>query len=266
MRSHALLWLCAALAVPGALAAQRRSSVDSSFQWHGAIASGKTLRIRGIVGDIIARPGRGAEAVVRVSKRVRHGADPSDVEIHVEKRDDGVTVCAVYPNQDAAPDECPRGDRHRSRDRYDDGDVEVTFRVDVPAGVDFVAQTVTGDVQADSMPANVEGRSVTGDVTIGARGHGSASTVTGNVYARVGSLDAREGGEFKTVTGDVEVSLPPNVNADVNAATVSGDVTTDFPLTIQGRFASRRMHGRIGAGGPTLDLSTVTGEIKLRKR
>lgn len=266
MRILTLAWLGAALAAPGAVLAQRRAGTASTWNWHGALAAGKTLAIRGIVGDIVARPGRGPEAVVRAEKRAHHGADPDDVQIHVQKDAEGVTVCAVYPNQDAGPDECPNGDTHRRHSHNDDGDVEVNFTVEVPAGVDFVGETVTGDVQADSMPANVDARSVTGDVTISAKGHGSASTVTGSIFASLGGVDQREGGEFKTVTGDVQVTLPANVNAEVNASTVSGDVTSDFPLTIQGRFASQKMRGRIGSGGPMITFSTVTGDITLKKR
>jgi hypothetical protein len=239
------------------------------WQWKGTVASGKTLRVRGIVGDIDAKPGRGPEAVVHAVKRAHRRADTSDVQIHVERSSDGITVCAVYPNQDAQPDECPDGSNNHRRHRSDDedrGNVEVDFTVEVPAGVDFIAETVTGDVKADSMPANAEGHSVTGDVTLSARGHGSASSVTGDVFASLGGIDAREGGSFRTVTGDVVVTLPETLNADVTASTVNGDLVSDFPMTVQGRFMSQRMHGRIGSGGPQIELGTVTGDIKLRKR
>ncbi|HEY2824870.1 MAG TPA: hypothetical protein VGI83_04925, partial [Gemmatimonadales bacterium] len=118
MRSIPLLLACCALTATGASAQRSHNNRDRSWdritdtatwQWHGAVASGKTLRIRGIVGDITARAGRGSEAVVHAVKRARHRADTSDVQIHVDKSGDGVTICAVYPNQDARPDECPDG-------------------------------------------------------------------------------------------------------------------------------------------------------------
>jgi len=46
---------------------------------------------------------------------------------------------------------------------------------------------------------------------------------------------------------------------------VNGDIETDWPLTVSGRFSQRRLHGTIGAGGRGLSLSTVNGEIRLEK-
>jgi hypothetical protein len=36
-------------------------------------------------------------------------------------------------------------------------------------------------------------------------------------------------------------------------------------MTITGRFGQRRMRGTIGTGGRSLSLSTVNGEIRLKK-
>jgi DUF4097 and DUF4098 domain-containing protein YvlB len=52
----------------------------------------------------------------------------------------------------------------------------------------------------------------------------------------------------------------------VHASTVNGGISTDFPLTVQGRFGPKRLNGRIGDGGRTLSLTTVNGEIELRRR
>ena len=46
---------------------------------------------------------------------------------------------------------------------------------------------------------------------------------------------------------------------------MNGDITTDFPLTVQGRFSKRRISGTIGSGGRQLELETVNGGIELKK-
>jgi len=46
---------------------------------------------------------------------------------------------------------------------------------------------------------------------------------------------------------------------------VNGDIESDYPLTVTGKFGPRRLRGTIGAGGRSLSLSTVNGEIRLRK-
>jgi hypothetical protein len=46
--------------------------------------------------------------------------------------------------------------------------------------------------------------------------------------------------------------------------TVNGGITTDFPITIQGRWGPRTASGRIGAGGGDLHMTTVNGSLALR--
>jgi len=46
---------------------------------------------------------------------------------------------------------------------------------------------------------------------------------------------------------------------------VNGNVRTDFPLTIQGRFRRNELSGTIGSGGRDLRLKTVNGDMILRK-
>ena len=59
--------------------------------------------------------------------------------------------------------------------------------------------------------------------------------------------------------------VPPNTSADVHASTVNGNIRTDFPLTVQGKFVGRHLDGKIGSGGRELKLNTVNGSIQLRQ-
>jgi len=70
--------------------------------------------------------------------------------------------------------------------------------------------------------------------------------------------------EVKNNKGDVEVSLPPNASATVDARTHNGDIVSDFPLEISGDD-NKTMTGNIGKGGPKLVLSTEHADLKLHK-
>jgi DUF4097 and DUF4098 domain-containing protein YvlB len=69
--------------------------------------------------------------------------------------------------------------------------------------------------------------------------------------------------EFSTVNGGITVQVPDGFSARVDASTVNGSIETDFPITVQGRFGSRRLQGTIGNGGRDLELETVNGSIRL---
>ena len=62
------------------------------------------------------------------------------------------------------------------------------------------------------------------------------------------------------MSGSIDVEVPSNTNAEVEAATVGGTINSDFPLT----GPANDKTGTLGTGGPTLFLGTVSGNIRLR--
>jgi hypothetical protein len=259
--NYGLVGLAAAAFVcaPGLLHAQQPATQQGDhWSWHGKVAAGKTLEIRGISGSITAEPATGDEVVVTADKRGRD-SDPAEVRIEVVQDEDGVTICAVYPGQSGR---CGEDSDHHGGRRHND--VEVVFHAQVPAGVKFSGRNVNGDVEADNLGAAVNASTVNGAVRVEtAGGDASASTVNGSVTAVVrgqGTGPLR----FHTVNGSVTVTLPKNLNADLRAETVNGSVETDFPITVSGRLTPRRLDGRIGQGGRDLQLQTVNGSIRIR--
>lgn len=77
-------------------------------------------------------------------------------------------------------------------------------------GGDLRATTVSGDVTARSIEGSVELKSVSGDVRFDSVRKG---TVT-----------------VQSVSGDIDVGVAPGTNLDVDAGSVSGDLTSEVPL------------------------------------
>jgi hypothetical protein len=215
-------------------------------------------------GDVRAVLASGGEAVVNARKHSRH-SDPDDVEIKVVESEDGVTICAVYPTPARARHEnsCEQGDHWSSN--TENNDVTVDFEVQVPAGVEFDGQTVNGEMSAEGLKADVHASTVNGSVRVTTSGLAEASTVNGSVYAEMGRSTWTDQLEFSTVNGGITLIMPGKLDAELRANTVNGEIETDWPITITGRFSQRRLRGTIGAGGRILNLSTVNGEIRLKK-
>jgi len=238
------------------------SAVQQDFRWTGRIDAGKTLEIRGINGAIRVERATGAEAEVVAQKTARR-SDPADVEITVVPHDGGVTLCAVYPPVDGKENECrPGGGGHNNTH---DNDVKVEWTVRLPDGVKLGAHTVNGDVTVRDASGAVQASTVNGDVDVATRGVAEASTVNGSIRAALGKADWTGTMAFSTVNGSVTLEVPAGLSADVEAATVNGSIETDFPITVQGKFGSRRLKGTIGNGGRGLDVETVNGSIRLRR-
>lgn len=248
--------LVAGLGVSGAAA--------QDFHWQGHVAKGGMIEIKGVNGGIEAS-GASASGDVEVTA-VKKGrrSNPDEVEIKVVERPDGVTICAVYPSHSGAPNECQPGRGGRMNVR--DNDVNVEFKVKVPAGVRFVGRSVNGGIEAKGLPDDAEAYTVNGGITVTAGGTIRAETVNGGVDAAFGRADWTGEIQLKTVNGGIDVALPAGASAELRAETVNGDIETDFPVTVSGRFSKRRLSGTIGGGGRQLALETVNGGIEIRKK
>ena len=78
--------------------------------------------------------------------------------------------------------------------------------------------------------------------------------------------------DFKTVSGDITLWLPDGIDTDVDFESLSGDLDSDFDMVVRDRHRHRwvgaRLQGSIGAedgGGRSLSLSTVSGDVRIRK-
>jgi DUF4097 and DUF4098 domain-containing protein YvlB len=143
-------------------------------------------------------------------------------------------------------------------------DVRVNFTVRTPNGVRFVGRTINGEVEAKSLSANAEGYAVNGNISLSGDGLMQAKTVNGSIHIIQKSRTMSRPLIFETVNGDIDVSLPSNINADVEASNVTGNISTDFPLSVKGRFINKQIHGKIGGAGSKLLFKTVNGDIRLR--
>jgi hypothetical protein len=251
-----LVFTAAALVIAAADAA-----AQSAFEWRGQLNSGQTIEIKGINGDVRATPSSSGQVEVTATKTARR-SNPADVRIDVVPHGGGVTICAVYPDVPGRePNRCDPGGGSHSSTR--DNDTVVHFDVRVPAGVAFIGRTVNGEVNAESLQADVDAHTVNGSIRVSTTGLAVASTVNGSVNVTAGRADWPGEAEFKTVNGGITLMLPGAFDAELRADTLNGSITTDFPMTITGQVTPRRLRGTIGNGGHQLVLSTVNGSIKL---
>lgn len=67
-----------------------------------------------------------------------------------------------------------------------------------------------------------------------------------------------------TGSGDVELTLPSSWTGAVEFDTASGDIHTDFRVTVE-EMDDDYLRGRIGEGGGSLEVDTGSGDIRLLK-
>lgn len=88
----------------------------------------------------------------------------------------------------------------------------------------------------------------------------------GHVSATVNSgSHLTDGWRLSSGFGDVRLRLPDDLNADLHASSGFGGVSSDYPITISGMKEHSSLSGRIGSGGPPLELETGFGSVHIGK-
>ena len=169
----------------------------------------------------------------------------------------GLVVKARIPHASAAQLATAAADM-KLRGRYERLDVNSAsgdLRLSGEVERDAVLKTVSGDIRIDRVGGELRVKSVSGDVAVASVGGSIESrTVSGDVRFDV----VREGTvTVQSVSGDIELGVAPGTNLDVDAGSVSGDLSSEVPLASE-------PHGG-NADGPTVVLrgKTVSGDVKV---
>jgi DUF4097 and DUF4098 domain-containing protein YvlB len=109
---------------------------------------------------------------------------------------------------------------------------------------------------------DVKASTGSGDIKItGAHGIVTADTGSGNI-----GVEGTPTGDWKVsaASGDVHVVVPSTQGFVVDAKTASGSLDVAAPLTVEGKVNPRHITGTVRGGGPTLRLSTASGDIAVK--
>jgi hypothetical protein len=120
---------------------------------------------------------------------------------------------------------------------------------------DATVKTVSGDARLPHVGGSLQMQSVSGDLRVQTVGGSlTAKSVSGDVRAE----SLREGeATMQSVSGDIHLGVAEGTNVDVDANSVSGDLSSDVPLGADPTG--------VHADGPTLVVrgKTVSGDFKL---
>lgn len=177
------------------------------------------------------------------------------------------------------------------------------IEVRMPQDADLQVRTGDGSIKANSVTGNIDLHSGDGALTVGSlkgtvrlhTGDGSieASDLDGKCDASSGdgrirlsgrfdvlgaksgdgsvSIEARPGSKLDSSwninsgDGGIDVALPADLPANVEATSGDGHITSDIPLTIEGVMSKSRVRGKMNGGGATLTIHTGDGSIHLRQ-
>jgi hypothetical protein len=121
--------------------------------------------------------------------------------------------------------------------------------------------TTSGDVVLEGVNGPIAIRTISGSIRIAdARAARlDLETTSGDVYF-AGAIGADS--RISTISGNVELRFDNDAAVRIDARTVSGDLEVDDDLGTLER-ERRRVSGTLGAGGPLVDISTTSGDVRI---
>jgi len=136
---------------------------------------------------------------------------------------------------------------------------EITLR-DLTGSVRI--HTVSGDADGERIRGALDLETVSGDVTLKESALSSikAGTVSGDMQIHTPLAEGPY--TFKSVSGEVRLSVPPETHCTGELHSVSGDLVSAFPIT-----GYSRHHGNqavlVQGGGVKVSLNSVSGDLSL---
>lgn len=127
-------------------------------------------------------------------------------------------------------------------------------------------QTVSGDITAPNVSDKIDAQTVSGRMTIGGGPWKEAnfSTVSGDTQIN-GSVV--EGGKIDvdSMSGDVQIQLPPGTSAHLEASTFSGDLRSDWGSPSKGEDGpGKELKTTIGGGAGNIHVESFSGDVRVR--
>jgi DUF4097 and DUF4098 domain-containing protein YvlB len=135
-------------------------------------------------------------------------------------------------------------------------------------GGDAFIKAVSGDITVTKIKGSVEADAVSGDIELRDVSEAQSvdvKTVSGNVIY-VGTIKPGGRYELKTHSGDVRMTIPADSAFDFEANTFSGDIDSDFEITVSGKISPKEIRGTVGKGGATVTLKSFSGNVDLKKK
>jgi DUF4097 and DUF4098 domain-containing protein YvlB len=127
-----------------------------------------------------------------------------------------------------------------------------SFTVNTGSGNIYAEQIGQGDVKANTGSGTIELKDVKGGLR--------AETGSGNI-----KVDGTPAEDWKLQTGSGSVQFTPgNTAFTLDASTGSGSVHTDRDMVVQGSFDKHHITGKFNGGGPTVRISTGSGDIRVQ--
>lgn len=241
------------------------------------------IKIMNLHGKVEVQGHAGTSVELQAQKTVdasrRGNADHLAQEWSLAFRQEGNTILVYADGPGVVVKQNSSGDwNYNVKHDGKEGTVKFDIVLRVPDKVIVNASTINGgDVLMQDLQGDASGSNVNGSVRLSnISGNVSATTVNGDVEVQSRTAPDTDT-QFTTVNGAVRLTYPPQLAAIIQYTSVSGDFYTDFSVTATPLKEEHKKKGgtyykiggksalQVGNGGPKIKITTVNGDMYLKK-
>jgi hypothetical protein len=236
-------------------------SSEETAQWHKTYqldANGR-LEINNVNGKIEVEPSTGNTVDVTAVKKAKAGS-PEAAKAALERASivEDVSSGRIRIDTKVAKLEGVM---------INGGNIQVEYRVKVPAGAEVKFTTVNGGIEVTGLNGRITAETTNGGVvTHDIGGQLDASTTNGGLEIDMSRMP--EGGvKLEFTNGGLTMRVPKDAKATISASIANGDISAgDLPIETTGESSRRRLEGRLNGGGARIQIEGVNGGITLSGR
>lgn len=161
----------------------------------------------------------------------------------------------------------------------------VDLTITVPRHTSLSLHSVNdGNIVVSDVDGEFDINNVNGTVTLNhVAGSAVAHALNGRVLATFNRVEPQKPMAFSSLNGDIDVTFPPDIKANLSLRTDNGEIYSDFDIQLQtsaphqveeddrgkgGKYhvhIEKTLHATLNGGGPEIQFKDFNGNIYIRK-
>lgn len=252
----ALGTLCALLTLAlAAHASDHRGALTEEFHQTYAITADGRVELDNINGDVHISSWDRNEVKVDAVKYADTKERLDEAKIDIDSGKDYVSIRTKYPDHN---------NNWNWGSHNNPASVEYTLTVPRTTHLDEIKLIngalditgVSGEVRASCINGRLEAQDLSGRAKL--------ETINGKLEAKFNQL-AGQSVELSSVNGSVNLTIPSDSNAEIEANTVSGRISNDLGLNVnRHQMVGQSLRGELGKGGTRIKLNNVNGRVEIQ--
>jgi hypothetical protein len=219
----------------------------------------RKLVVDAVVGSVTVKGYEGQEAIVEMTSRSPGRAPRRAAESPAGMHRIGESTAGLDATEDNNTVKISSGFFAGALDLVIQVPVQTSVSVKTMSGGAITIENVSGEIEANNMNGKVNIINVSGSVV--------AHSMNGKVTVELSSVMPDKAMSFSTMNGDIDVTLPAGIKANVKMKTDRGDMFTDFDVKLDSTVRAPQVtSGTINGGGPEMQFTTFNGNILIHKR